>query len=71
MGINGHNDDAAPKPNETAPLAAGVWETESAGSAAVPPRAHSDLRDACDEAPAKDPSSPDKNTPRIEQFRER
>lgn len=74
MAIEESKDDQhkeVPDSSETAPLAQGVWVTESAGSAAVPPRAHSDLKEVCDEEPAKDPSSTDTSEPRIERYRER
>jgi len=73
--------DEDPDPQEDATsLAPGVWVTEAAGFACVPPRAQSDLRNAADESPDEQADddkecgttlSREEVEPRIERYRER
>jgi len=73
--------DEDPDPLEDATsLAPGVWVTEAAGFACVPPRAQSDLRNATDASPVEQADddkecgtklSRDEVEPRIERYRER
>src|SRR5687767_1659756 len=78
MSVVKKDEDPDPLEDATA-LAPGVWETEAAGFACVPPRAQSDLRNATD-ASLDEQADDDKECgtklsreevePRIERYRE-